>query len=58
MMSSLWHRSELSGGEETRLSVIRPCEIEVLLIEALDTNKSLHLTICYLLKVNIGDLES
>ena len=48
----------IGGGEETLLSVVRPCWMEVLPREALDISGSLHLTIGYLLKIGCGDLES
>ena len=46
------------GCEATPLSVVRPCGMEVLPSEALDTSGSLHLTIGYLLRIGCGDLES
>ena len=48
----------MGGGEETPLSVVRPCEMEVPPSEALDMSGSLYLTIGYLLKIGCGDLES
>ena len=46
------------GGEETPLSAVRPCGIGVPPSEALDMNRSLHLTIGYLLEIGCEDLES
>ena len=45
----------ISGGEETTLSVIKPCRMEVPLNDALDMNKSLHLSIDYLLRSECKD---
>ena len=47
-----------SGGEETSLSAVTSCEMEVPPNEALDMSGSLHLTIGYLLRIGCGDLES
>ena len=47
----------IGGGEETPVSVIRPCGMGVPPSEALDTSGSLHLTIGYLLRVECRDLE-
>ena len=47
-----------AGGEETPLSAVRPCGMEVPSSEALDMSGSPHLTIGYLLKIGYGDLES
>ena len=46
------------GDEETPLSVVRPCGMEVPPSEALDISGSPHLTIGYLLKIGCRDLES
>ena len=46
------------GGEETPLSAVRPCGMEVPPSEALDMSGSPHLTIGYLLRIGYGDLES
>ena len=46
------------GGEDTRLSVVRPCGMGVPPSEALDMSGSLHLTIGYLLRIECGDLKS
>ena len=46
------------GGEETPLSAVRPCGMEVPPSEALDMSGSPHLTIGYLIRVKCGDLES
>ena len=45
------------GGEETLLSEIKPCGMEIPPSEALDTSKSRHLTMGYLLRDEHGDLE-
>ena len=45
------------GGEETRLSVVRPCRIEIPINEALDMSESLYLIIDYLLKDKQRDLQ-
>ena len=47
-----------SGGEETPLSVVRPCGMEVPPSKALDMSGSPYLTIGYLLRIGYGDLES
>ena len=47
----------MGGGEETSLSVVRPCGIGVSPSKALDTSVSQHLTIGYLLKIECRDLE-
>ena len=47
-----------SGGEETPLSAVRPCGMEVPPSEALDMSGRLHLTIGYLLRIGCRDLES
>ena len=46
------------SGEETPLSAVRPCGMEVPPSEALDMSGSPHLTIGYLLRIEYGDLES
>ena len=46
------------GGEETSLSVVRPCEMGVPPSKALNTSGSPHLTIGYLSRVGCGDLNS
>ena len=58
MASSFWHHGDPGGGEETPLSVIRPCGMGVPSSEALDMSGSSHLTIGYLLRIRCGDLES
>ena len=45
------------GGEETPLSAVRPCGMDLSPNEALDTSRSLHLTMGYLLRVGCGNLE-
>ena len=67
MVSSLWYCGDLEGprattgvtggGEETLLSKVRLCGMGVPPNKALDTSKSLHLIIGYLLRVDYGDLE-
>ena len=47
-----------SGGEETPLSAVRQCGMEVPPSDALDMSRSPHLTIGYLLRIGYGDLES
>ena len=47
----------LDGSEETILNMVRPCGMGIPPSEALDTSRSLHLIIGYLLKVECGDLE-
>ena len=46
------------GGEETPLSAVRLCGMEVSSSEALYMSGSPHLTIGYLLRIGYGDLES
>ena len=46
------------GGEETPLSAVRLCGMEVPPSGALDMSGSPHLTIGYLLRIGCGDLES
>ena len=46
------------GGEETPLSVVRPCRMEIPPSEGLDMSGSPHLIIGYLLKIGCEDLES
>ena len=41
------------GGEETLLSVVRPCGMGVPPSEALDMSGSPHLTISYLLRLGV-----
>ena len=48
----------MGGGEETPLSAIRSCGMEVPPSEALDMNGSPHLIIGYLLRIGCRDLES
>ena len=48
----------MGGGEETPLSVVRPCGMGVPPSEALGMSGSPHLTIYYLLRIGCGDLES
>ena len=45
------------GGDETPLSAVRPCGMQVPLSEALDRNGSPLLIIGYLLRIGCGDLE-
>ena len=47
----------MSGGVETPLSVVRPCEMGIPPIEALHTSRSLHLTIDYLLRDECEGLD-
>ena len=66
VVSSFEHHSDLrdkratmevtSGGEETSWN-IRPCRMRVRPNGALNMNESHHLTIGYLLTVNMKDLE-
>ena len=46
------------GGEETPLSVVRPCRMGVPPSKALNMSGGLHLIIGYLLRIGYGDLES
>ena len=46
------------GGEETPLSLVRPCGMGVPPSEALDMSGSPYLTIGYPLRIGCGDLES
>ena len=46
------------GGDETPLSAVRLCGMEVPPSEALDMSGSPQLTIGYLLRIGCGDLES
>ena len=46
------------GGEETPLSAVRLCGMEVPPSEALDMSGSPHQTIGYLLRIGCGELKS
>ena len=48
----------IGGGEETPLSMVRPCEMKISSSGALDMNVSPYLTIGYLLMDEWKDLES
>ena len=47
----------MHGGDETPISAVRPCGMDVTPRKALDMNGSPHLTISYLLRDEQGDLE-
>ena len=47
----------MHGGDETPLSAVRPCGMDVTPRKALDMYGSPHLTILYLLRGEQGDLE-
>ena len=47
----------MHGGDETPLSAVRPCGMDVILRKALDMYGSPHLTTSYLLRGEQGDLE-
>ena len=45
-----------NGGKETPLSAVRSCGMGVSLNKALDMNRSLHLSICFLLRDEYREL--
>ena len=45
----------MGGSEDIQLSTVRSCGIEVPLNKALDMNRSLYITISYLLKDESGE---